>query len=438
MRYGGTWQKLVLCGLLCLLASCRGEGPPAPPAQSKVVDIPFVPPKLTVKGWYFEKDGKPIYLGGCSLGAALKEANHPDRVRAVEGKANYIRTWLELWKKPEFACPFKLKDGKADLSQYDPDFFQKLKDMLDLSARMGIVQELTLFNPWGARYDWDNHWWNPRNNFQGHRVTKQSLYTLGNPCQSLQERWVDKVLETVNASLARDFVIIEIDNELGTGGGAWRKHFVAYVRSKGKYIVSTIVDYCSDYDVVKEGNHIISRHKGGSGDPPRYHRKIVKFNKVKPVIFNELYVWWHHPREAQRSVFWTIFMAQGMFCVDHWGGGKTTEEDTLSDVGALVRFANSVPFHLFTADDSWIVSCPGQKWSLSRPGSEAAYLAYIWGRENRQFNVNLPKGSYNVRWLDPATGKTIRENTQVLITGEKVLDVPTYHYDVIVYIAGEK
>ena len=438
MPGSGTWLKMVVLGWLCLSGLLRAETETALMAQDKVDDMPFTPPKLVVKNWYFEKDGQPIYLAGYSEKEAFKAVNYVKRLSKVKGRANYVRTWLELWKTPGFFCPFKLMEGKADLSQYNPDFFQRLKDMLDRSARADIVQELALFNPWGARYDWDDHWWNPRNNIQGHRVNSESLYTLGNPYQSLQEQWVDKVVETVDASLARDFVIIEIDNELSTPGGSWRKHFVDYVRSKGKYIVSTIVDYCGDYDVVNEGNHIISRHKGGLNDPQRYHDKIIRFNKAKPVVFNELYVWRDNSREVQRTVFWTIFMAQGMFCVKHWGGGRTSEEETLNDVSVLVRFANDIPFHLFVRDESWIVSCAGKKWAQSCPVGPEAYLAYMWGKGDSQFKVDLPKGFYCIQWLDPATAKRISKHGHVAINGERVLDIPAHDYDVIIHITREK
>ncbi len=439
MQQSRMWLKLLMFGSVCLLASAGLELGSVLTARADTSAEASAQHRLTVKNWYFEKDGKPLWLGGYSAGAGLEAGSQgscSERVNEVKGKANYIRTWLELWKREGITCPFKLVGNKADLSQFNPDFFNKLKRMLDASASAKIVQELTLFNPWGARYEWENHWWNPVNNIQAHPVDEKSLYTLGNPCQALQERWVDKVLETVDTSLARDFVIIEIDNELSTGGGAWRKHFVDRVNSKGDYIISTIADYCSDFDALNEGNRVINRHKGGINDPLNYYRKIVGYDQAKPVVFNELYVWWHHPREIQRAVFWAIFMAQGMLCVDHWGGGKTSEEETLQDVSVLVEFANSIPFERFVKDDTWIVSCPGQKLA-QRCEERQAYLAYMWGRDNGPFKVNLPQGSYRVEWIDPATGKRFHERRHVPVDGEKALDVPDYNHDAVVYITGE-
>lgn len=176
-------------------------------------------PVLTVRDWYFEKDNQPIYLAGYSPKAGIDGGRRPvGRVQEVGSRINYMRTWLELWNREDFMRPFVLVNGRADLSQYNAPFFDRLRAALDGSVKVGVVQELTLFNPWGARYDWEHHWWNPRNNIQHQPVDHTSLYTLGNPCQGLQERWVDKVLETVDASSARNFVIIEIDNELGRDG----------------------------------------------------------------------------------------------------------------------------------------------------------------------------------------------------------------------------
>ena len=439
MHQSRMWLKLFVFGAVCLLGSAALETGSVLFAQNDTSAMPPARPRLTVKDWYFEKDGKPLYLGGLSIGADFEASSQgvfSERLTKVAGKANCIRSWLELWRREGSSCPFKLVGNKADLSQFNPEFFDKLKHMLDVSASAGIVQELTLLNPWGARYQWDNHWWNPVNNIQAHPVDEHSLYTLGNPYQALQQRWVDRVLETVAASLASDFVIIEIDNELSTGGGTWRKHFVDYIKAKGNYPVSTIADYCGDFDALNEGNDVINRHKGGINDPRNYYNKIIAYDHAKPVVFNELYVWWHNPREVQRTVLWAIFMAQGMFCVDHWGGGRTNEEETLQDVSVLVEFANSIPFDRFVRDDTWIISCPGDKWA-QRCEERQAYLAYMWGRDQGPFKVSLPQGSYRVEWTDPATGKRFHQRRHVAVDGEKALDVPDYNHDLVLYIARE-
>jgi len=429
MRHGMMWLCFAFGSLhLTALAGVPHVGSAAAEPRGE-----FVPPRLTVKGWYLEKDGAPVFLAGYSPKAGFRGALSHGRIEAVRGRANYMRTWLELWDRPEFPCPFQRVEGKADLSRYDAGFFRRLREMLDASARAGVVQELTLFNPWGAGFDWDHHWWNPRNNIQGLDVTKESLYTLGNPCQSLQERWVEKVLETVDASLARHFVIIEIDNELGTGGGAWRRHFVEFVKRRGDYIVSTIADYCGDYDAVKEANDIVARHRGASADPQRYWKKVLAYDRCKPVIFNELYVWRDHPREAQRTVFWTIFMSGGMFCVDHWGGGRTSEADTLNDVAALAQFANGIPFHRFKPDNTWIVSCPGHAWALSRDDG-AEYLAYLWGRGEEPFRVSLPRGAYGVSWFGPGGERPPAPAVRTVIGGPAALTPPPHEHDIVCYI----
>lgn len=426
MGYGRSWRQCVAVALVLLGAV--GACVSAPPTGGKL-------PTLAVKDWYFLKDGKPLYLGGCTFSDCATVDDGAERLRLVRGKANYIRTWLEAWRGETYTPPFQVVNGKADLSQHNPAFFAKLRQMLDESAKQGVVQELTLFNPWGAENHWENYWWNPANNVQGHQVDAKSLYTLGNPCQSLQERWVDAVLATVDASLARNFVIIEVDNELRTGGGAWRQHFVDYVRGKGRYIISTIGDYCRDYDAVGGANQVICRHGGFSGDPDSYYGRAIAGDRAKPVVFNELYVWYRNPREAQRQVLWNIFMAQGMFCVYHWGhGGQVSQPDTLQDVAVLVRFANSIPFQLFTADDSWLRPGDGKAHGLRGPG---AYAAYLWGTGSGQVMVTLPQGTYTVRWMDPATGRYTRTERGVRAEGEQAIAGPAYQHDAVLHITRE-
>jgi hypothetical protein len=427
-----------------ILSVCVLAAVPGAEAAETGDESAFAPPKLTVKGWHFELDGKPVYLAGYSPGVMdeVAQSTRPvkSRLEALPKGINYMRTWLE-WRRDEpITPPFVLVDGKADLSRIDPEWLDALEAFLNASARARVVPEITLFNPWAARELWDLHWWNPANNVQGHAVDPASLYTLGNPCQPYQEQWTRAILDVVDRSLARDFIIIEIDNELKTGGGPWREHFVNLVASRGDYLISTIHSYCADYDPVAGKNHIINIHGGGSGNADQYHRVLGNFGRVKPAVFNELYVWWHHPREVQRSVMWSIFMGGGMFCAYHWGldeaGGKVDLEATGADAAAVGRFASSIPFHRLEPEGAWFVGGPGNaRTAAFNDGS--GYLAYLWGGDGGPVTVAPPAGQYTVSWFDPRTAEVIK-STPTDITGEVRLDPPQHEHDILCLIQKER
>lgn len=422
---------LLIAGLACPVAGVSEE-------LDAVVGSVEALPRLSVKEWYLEIDDKPTYLVGYSPGM-FDEKQHfgkptLGRLTKVPEGVNYMRTWLEWQREEKYSCPFVQIEGKADLSRIDPVWLQNLRTFLDASAKAGVVQELTLFNPWYARDDWETHYWNPDNNVQGLAVDPHSLYTLDNPCQPYQEQWVEAILDVVDASLARQFTIIEIDNELKTGGGAWREHFVKLVKARGDYIVSTIATYCGDYDAIGGPNDILCLHSGGSGNPTQYHKWTVNLPRAKPVIFNELYVWWRHARETQRAVFWNAFLSGSMLCAYQWDDdGKTSSEFTEKDLSVLAKFANSIPFHRFRPGDDWLISVPAQSCGALREDGNG-FLAYLWGGGDGKVQVSLPGAEYMVSWIDPATGALLREPQELKASGTIDLAPPPYDLDITCYI----
>jgi len=419
-------------------AFCNPGSSEAPQAAGESLHVP----RLTVNDWYFELDGEPLFIVGYNPGMAEEQEvfGEPSRGRLsqVPPGVNYMRTWLTWQYEGQYRCPFLRVDGKADLSRIDPAWLDALTDFLDASARAGVIQELTLFNPWFARADWAAHDWNPANNIQGLDVDTQSLYTLDNPCLPYQEQWVEAILGAVDASLARHATIIEIDNELKTGGGAWREHFVRFVKERGDYIVSTIATYCGDYDAVGGPNDVVCLHTGGSGNPGQHYQWVVDLPRTKPVVFNELYVWWHHPREKQRAVFWNAFLAGAMPCAYQWADdGRTSRADTAQDLSALARFADSIPFHRLRPDDQWVEDAPGEFRAASQEDG-GAFLAYFWGGETGSIQLNLPDAAYTVSWVSPETGGAVGALQELHAAGTVTLDLPDHHHDIVCYIQRTK
>lgn len=151
------------------------------------------------------------------------------------------------------------------------------------------------------------------------------------------------------------------------------------------------------------------------------------------MIFNELYVWRDHSREVQRTVLWAIFMGHGMFCTDHWGGGKTTETETLNDTRVLCDFANSIPFHRYARDDSWLISSPGQSFGQSCE-DPAGYLAYIWERCSDPCILDIQSGRYQLRWINPSNGNALLDRHLTAQGGPTTVTVPDFAHDAVLQL----
>jgi len=256
--------------------------------------------RLEVEKHYFKIGGKRTFLAGLSIGARLRK-DYLSRIQQLGGHANYVRIWLESWDDPTVYSPT------------EPGYFEFLGEVLNALYDAGIVTELCLFNNWAKRTF--------PNDYHG-------------MIDSNWKRWIKDVLTIVDHSKAKDFVIIECDNERMTGERHNRNKVIHEIRKyKPNSIISTIMDYSEDYNVITGDNDVITFHKGGTADPHYWTREIEDLHKKKPVIPNELYIGAKKPRFKQQLVLKAIYEAAGAgFCVDWWGGYNVSLEDTIKDV----------------------------------------------------------------------------------------------------------
>lgn len=141
-------------------------------------------------------------------------------------------------------------DGKPkwDVTRFNPEYFQRIRDRVAAAGRRGIYVSVMLFNGWSlegkgskALNDpWRGHPFNAANNvngIDGHRdplpggAASHSL--LLPRVLAVQEAYVRHVVDAVNDL---DNVLYEISNESDTTALAWQNHMVdlihAYERTK--------------------------------------------------------------------------------------------------------------------------------------------------------------------------------------------------------------
>jgi hypothetical protein len=185
--------------------------------------------------------GQDCFLGGVHADTESLGPNVPAEMQFMKDhRNNFYRHWMipyYLYRTTDGRknSPFKFASGKWDLAAYNNVYFTRLKTMLDLARRHGVIVQLTLFDNSGLRADmrgtptepdlrWSVNPWNasstpthPPNNINGVINKADSglpdfitTATLGSKLANLQNAYVAKVVRET-----REFpnVIYEIMNE---------------------------------------------------------------------------------------------------------------------------------------------------------------------------------------------------------------------------------
>jgi len=135
-------------------------------------------------------------------------------------------------------------DGKAkfDLTQFDPAYFDRMRQRVITFGQQGIYVSIMLFDGWsisnkgGQNNAWPGHPYNGSNNINGidgdsdHNGDGEETQTLQDSTVSaLQDAYVRRVIDAVNDL---DNVLYEVSNE-STGGSAevqWEQHIITIIK----------------------------------------------------------------------------------------------------------------------------------------------------------------------------------------------------------------
>jgi hypothetical protein len=221
--------------------------------------------------YFADSTGRAILLAGSHTWASLQEAGPQDPPEPFDWKGwlefmvshdhNFMRLWTWenakggswydgdyyftpiAWKR---TGPGPANDGKPkfDLTQYDEEWFTRLRDRAVESRDNGIYIAVMLFQGWSGgdkNYEplgpnpWHGHPFNAHNNVNGVDGSspdgegREWVHTLRNPdVVRLQEAYVRQVIDTVNDL---DNVMFEIGNEHDGSPAhtAWQYHMINYV-----------------------------------------------------------------------------------------------------------------------------------------------------------------------------------------------------------------
>ncbi len=219
---------------------------------------------------YFADDrGKAIYLTGAHTWNNLvdmksspdeKGFDYPAYIRWMKKRHyNFIRLWAweilnwntnanreknarNLMVSPHpwaRTGPGKAVDGKPkfDLDKFDEQYFDRLRERIELAAENGIYVSVMLFEGWALQFSpqaFEHHPFFPENNINGingdidgdgkgleiHSMENQDILAI-------QEEYVQKVIDVVNAY---DNVLYEISNENYPPSTGWQYHMIGFIK----------------------------------------------------------------------------------------------------------------------------------------------------------------------------------------------------------------
>jgi len=388
---------------------------------------------------YLIDNGKTILLiGGANIAPASSNFPYKPRLDAhTAGGSNYGRIWSVLpWEGTSAVFPWARTGGgvandggpKFNLDQWDPQYWQILRDAISYAATKGVYLQYMVFDEVGleqAGTRWNQHPFNPSNNVNGlvlpsgNTNAVAEFYDLGNAALlAHQEAYVDKVLaETCQYGN----VIYEIANET-TAPWVWQKHFIDFINQRCDSLISNNPFSYKNENLAYGGLDIVNFHNLSSVSVNQQfsgsyysYNKAIKYDEQALGTQTDI---------AIRKMGWGSVLGGGHINWDEDGNHPEAHRTTtmLSNFFKThsVGLINMVP-HNELVDKGY---------ALVNKGVE--YLTY--NDQGGPLNISLVDviGMVNVEWYDPKTGNY--SGITSAQGGKTLTLVPPFSGDVVLYI----
>ncbi|MBN2476228.1 MAG: twin-arginine translocation signal domain-containing protein [Pirellulales bacterium] len=316
--------------------------------------------------------------------------------------------------------PGQALDGrpKFDLTQFDPDYFQRLRQRTMAAGRQGIYLSLMLFEGWGMQFApgaWRAHPMHPENNVNGINGDADGdgngleIHALAVPAVTkVQEAYVRKVLDTLNDL---DNVLYEISNENHPPSTEWQYHMIRHIqqyeRGKAKqHPVGMTFQYRGGSNQTlfdSPADWISPNHEGGYRDnpPAADGRKVIltDTDHLWGIGGNAAWVWKSFLRGLN-----PLFM-------DPYDGvvlGKRFDpqwQPIREALGHTRRLADRLKLASLQPRDA-LASSGYCLANAARRGAE--YLVYLPQGGEVTVDLSATAGELSVEWIRPANGAPSR------------------------------
>ena len=360
-------------------------------------------------------------------------------------------SFLAPWKRTGAPGLYN-NEKKFDLSEFNPEYFKRLKAFVARAEELGIIVEVTLFCSTYQDSYWTRNPFNPGNNTNELQedLDRRKSNTLENGnLTALQKKMVEKIVTDLNNF---DNVFYEIQNEpwadnpqkvmrtLRTldprpGQGGWfkwaeraadaslvwqkemvetivqtetnlsKKHLIAQNFSNFKYSVSAIdpnVSIMNFHYVWPQAvwlnygwNRPVNFDESGfaGNEDESYLRQAWQFMLSGGAIFNNLDYSFYVGKEDGTGVN------------NAPGGGSANLRKQLKQ---LYDFLQTYDFVKMQPDFTVVVHSPGLEWqAISEPGKQ--YAIVFNGEPAHWIKLNLPRGKYHFECFSPISGRQVKK-----------------------------
>ncbi|MBI3468547.1 MAG: hypothetical protein HY000_36560 [Planctomycetes bacterium] len=205
--------------------------------------------------WYWQYQGQPVLLLGGSDDDNLFQIpqleQHLDAIAAAGG--NYIRNSMSDRRDKGFEIHSfrQLDDGRYDLEQWNPEYWQRFANLLEWTYERGIIVQIEVWDRFDyAQHNWPPNPYHPKNNvnytaaesgfadeYPEHAGRNRQPFFFTTPKQrnnkvvlKYQQRFVDRILDL---ALPYPHVLYCIDNET-SGDEAWAVYWAEYIERRAK------------------------------------------------------------------------------------------------------------------------------------------------------------------------------------------------------------
>jgi hypothetical protein len=372
---------------------------------------------------------------------------------------------------------YLLSGNKFDLDQWNPAYFERLKDFITQAAKRGVVVEVCLFNSqYGDTWPLSPLYF--ENNIQGvgHEGYKDAQ-TLKDPVLvERQAAYVRKIVQEVNGF---DNVILEVCDEpsLFTSveeAGPWVARMLEVTHNAEenlpkKHLIGQEVQGPVDGPIDFSGNplnsivvtqylwHTRDWEMGGLQGLDREYRHN------KPIEQNETnyYPLYSGDKVADSRVEAWEFMVgggasfnqlNGLFTPEDPAGNTPENAKLLGALRNLKTFLESFSFVDMVPDKGFVVSGFDREThyrGISQYGKQyALYIHHGEGGDGSAYTVtpgqyketlvlSLPPGNYKAEWLDPASYSVLATDEFKQSGATRSMDTPSYTVDVALRIKRE-
>ncbi|NOY82470.1 MAG: hypothetical protein GXP31_15840 [Kiritimatiellaeota bacterium] len=410
--------------------------------------------------WYWQYKGKPVLLVGGSDDDNLFQWPAPkldaQLDALVEAGGNYIRNTMSdrQGKGFEVHAFKKLSDGKYDLDQWNPEYWDRFAHMLEATARRNIIVQIEVWD----RFDHtdvggSNHWqrdpYNPKNNvnytyedsgfaprYPDHPGRNKQPFFFTTPKQrnntvvlKYQQRFVDKLLSN---SLKYDHVLYCMDNET-SGDEEWGRYWARYIKQRAKEAGKTV---CTT-EMWDDWNLRAARHRRTFDHPELYDFvDVSQNNQLKGQKHWDNFLWarkhlsgkprpmntvktygadTYHFGRTQDGLerFWRHVLAGAAAARFHRPpAGLGLSATAKASIRAVRRLESIVKLWDVNAANELLTDRqPNEAYLAAAPGK--AYVIYFTKGGKVGLDLRAQSGRFRLQWIDIVKGDRVGKPTPI-------------------------